>query len=329
MQSELTYKEFKGFSPASSKTRTPKNQQTSAKNTQQEVVLPEMMDMDCNFTHKDLASSVVELISEAKAVGVTSFFVPGSSLEDSRAAVALASAFPSVCFASAGVHPYCAPVEAPGSPDTFSDMWMALRALASDSAVTCVGECGLDASPGFPPLAQQLPWFTAQLDLALELQKPLFLHERLAFEVFADELSKRGLLRAQPTSGSSQAVSPINVLVHCFTGSRAELKAYVDAGFYVGITGYIFQSHKADVTALREALRAGEVPLDRLVVETDAPYMGFKMCRRRRPIDAKSKFPNVPSALPLIVSELASLIGLEPVALAQLTTRNARRFLGL
>lgn len=217
-------------------------------------------------------------------------------------------------FPTAGVHPYNA--HATPTPEELE----ALRELLVRDEVRAAGECGLDYSPGFPGAETQREWFQAQLDLACVLRKPLFLHERLAFDDFSAMLDDA---RARADGYLPPAV------VHCFTGTERELDAYIDRGFYIGVTGFLCkQTHGA---ALRDMVK--RVPLDRLVVETDAPYMGFLGCRALEPGDArknkKQQYPNVPSALPRVVTVVADALGLSPQRVAEMTRANARRFLRL
>ena len=130
-----------------------------------------------------------------------------------------------------------------------------------------MGETGLDFSEGFPEAAAQLPYFEAQVALACKLNLPLFLHEREAFDPFVEILDRHLLDR--PT--------PLPVVVHCFTSSPEALESYVSRGFYIGLTGYLIRKNKADPEGpakLKDALSRGVVPASRLMIETDAPYMG-------------------------------------------------------
>lgn len=114
-------------------------------------------------------------------------------------------------------------------------------------------------------------------------------------------------------------------VVHCFTGNDQELRAYLNEGFYIGITGFICK--KTQGAPLREMVH--KIPLQRLVLETDAPYMGFPKCRRQEATDVKKQYPNVPSALPLVAEVLATALGKTPQEIATITRANARRFLRL
>jgi TatD DNase family protein len=245
-----------------------------------------------------------EHILNAEKRGVKQFFVPGSTIEDSAESIELSKKYPTKIYGSAGIHPYHASLAS-------IDMMDKLERLASDPFALCVGECGLDYSDGFPAAELQLPCFEAQVELACKLQKPLFLHERLAHTPFCTVMDK-----------FSGKLPPC--LVHCFTGTEAELGDYLERGCFIGITGYILKPHGQN---LRKWISS--IPLDRLVVETDAPYLGFKGCRVGYAKDAKKQSPNVPSALPFVVEAVAECMGITPMEVAEATTSTARRFLGI
>lgn len=278
----------------------------SAKAKPAPAPVPVLIDCDANLLHPDLVADLDQLIARAQAVGVTQFVTPGSTLDESAAALELATTKRGICFGTAGVHPFHCHA-GPSAAEL-----KRLAELCGRPGCIAVGECGLDNADGFPSAEHQLPWFAAQLDLACELQKPVFLHERLAFDAVKAELMAR-----QPK------LPP--VLVHCFTGASADLEWYLDFGCYVGFTGFLLNTKRA--ATLRAALQTGDVvvPLDRVVIETDAPYMGFKRCRSAESENPKKTSPNVPSALPRVLAELAGLLGVSTDELAIATTANARR----
>ncbi|RLN87977.1 hypothetical protein BBJ28_00025006 [Nothophytophthora sp. Chile5] len=274
--------------------------------------LLELFDFDCNLTHDDLKGDVAVVMAQAANVGVAEMLVPGSTLEESQRAIELCRQYPTQLFPTAGVHPY----HALTSPTT--EELATLRELLELEEVRAVGECGLDYSPSFPAPELQKKWFVEQLALACRLRKPLFLHERLAHEDFlklVDDATKQFDGYFPPA------------VVHCFTGSERELQAYLARGddWYIGVTGFICK--KQHGAALREMVR--HVPLDRLVLETDAPYMGFPKCRRDEPSDKKKQYPNVPSALPQVAQAVAAALGRSPQEIGKITKANARRFLRL
>jgi TatD DNase family protein len=300
----------------------------------------DLFDVDCNLTHEVLLADAEAHVARARAQGVSGWLVPGSSVEDGLAAVELTRRLGGVArglFATVGVHPYNA--EAQLERLSVAEALANMRAALGDGAVA-VGECGLDLSPGFPALATQERWFAPQVELACELGLPLFLHERLAHEPVMQVLRKQRARGRLP-----------DVLVHCFTGSARELAAYLELGCFVSVAGLICRADAG--RPLREALQAvggSRAPqpqrallLDRIMVETDAPYMGFPGCQDplapattagAKPAMGRSKskpglFPNAPFALVRVLAKLAETLDVEPLPLALATTANAKRFLRL
>jgi TatD DNase family protein len=270
-----------------------------------------LFDVDANLTHKAFKGDWREQVVHAAAAGVTHALVPGSSLADSRRALALSQDGGGAevrMWTTAGVHPFNA-AEVGGVDGAMAE----LRALlGSSERIVALGECGLDYSDGFPPAAAQLVWFERQLDLACELQKPLFLHIRAAFP------DARRLL-----DGRAAELPP--VLVHCFDGDAEELQWCLSSGFHVSVSGLVCKAQRG--APLRALLP--QIPLDALMVETDAPYLGWKGCRVGHAKGAKKTFPNVPSALPLVVDAVAAAMGRAGGDVAVATAANARRFFGV
>ena len=270
-----------------------------------------LFDVDANLTHEAFKADWREQVRHAASAGVSHALVPGSSLADSRRALTLAVESGSSevqMWTTAGVHPYNA-AEVGGVDSAMSD----LRALlGSSERIVALGECGLDYSDGFPPAATQLVWFERQLDLACELQTPLFLHIRAAFP------DARRLLEAR-------AAELPSVLVHCFDGDSEELQWCLSSGFHISVSGLLCKAERG--APLRALLP--QIPLDVLMVETDAPYLGWKGCRVGHAKGAKKTFPNVPSALPLVVDAVAAAMGRAGGDVAVATAANARRFFGV
>src|SRR5688572_5326885 len=177
-----------------------------------------LIDIGVNLTNKAFKRDLPQVIERARAAGVEAMVVTGTSLAASRAALELAKSQPGYLYATAGVHPH----DAKSCDDRTLDR---LRELASNGAVA-IGECGLDYNRDFSPRPIQDRWFEAQVELAVELQKPLFLHERDAHGRFL-EILKRHRDRIA------------DACVHCFTGNEAELRAYLDLDLHIGITGWI------------------------------------------------------------------------------------------
>jgi TatD DNase family protein len=260
----------------------------------------QFVDIGINLGHESYDRDREEVVRRALAAGVTRMVVTGASLESTRAAIALARALPAVLRATAGVHPHqAATLEAAAEAE--------LRALAAAPEVVAVGECGLDYHRNFSPPAAQRAAFDRQLALAVELGKPVFLHQRDAHADFV------AILRAH-LGGLVRGVA------HCFTGSREELREYLDLGLYVGITGWICDERRGH--HLRELV--GLVPPGRLMIETDGPYL---LPRDLVPKPASRR--NEPAFLPHVAAVVAAARGESVAALARHTTATASAFFGL
>lgn len=257
------------------------------------------VDIGVNLGDKRFAGDLDETVARAVAAGVDWMVVTGTSVAGSERAADIAAERSTHLRSTAGVHPH-------GAKSCDTQTLGALRALASRPEVAAIGECGLDFNRDFSPRPVQETWFRAQLELATELDMPLFVHERDAFQRFIEIVD------------DYSALPPL--VVHCFTGSPEALDAYVARGFYIGITGWICDERRG--LHLRELV--SRVPSDRLMVETDAPYL---TPRDYRPKPKGGR--NEPALLPHIGATVASCLGLSPHVLAQSTTANARRFFGL
>jgi TatD DNase family protein len=245
------------------------------------------------------------VLQRARAAGVAQLVVTGASREGSRAALALARAHPGFLYATAGVHPHHAlEVTAEGESE--------LRELLRAPDVVANGECGLDYFRDFSPRPAQRRAFERQLELAAENGKPLFLHQRDAHEDFL------AILAGFDGRSGPRRIGP--GVVHCFTGTREEMHACLDAGYSIGITGWLCDERRG--LHLREIVR--EIPPDRLLIETDAPYL---LPRTVKP--APSHRRNEPMFLRHIVEELARDRGEALATTAALSTANARALFGL
>ena len=250
-----------------------------------------LVDIGANLTHASFQPGVAEVVARAREAGVTQIIVTGTTVEDSRKALDF-SKTSDFLFATAGVHPHHARDCGPQTIPT-------LRALAKHAKVVAIGECGLDFNRNYSPHPDQEKWFVAQLELGLELGKPLFLHSRDAHPRFAEILKHHQVKTA---------------VAHCFTGEREELEAYLGLGLYVGITGWICDERRGK--HLLELVR--EIPRDRLLLETDAPYL---TPRDLRPQPKARR--NEPAFLPHILRAVARAVGRPPEEVAAETTRNA------
>ena len=235
-----------------------------------------LIDIGANLTHESFRPDLDRVLERARAHGVAQMIVTGASAAGSRMALALAQAHPDVLYATAGVHPHHA-IDYDDATDVL------LRELVRSDAVRAVGETGLDYHRNFSPAAAQVSAFERQLAIAVGCGKPLFLHQRDAHADFMAVMKGfEGRLGA--------------VVVHCFTGTRTEMADYLDAGWHIGITGWLCDERRG--THLRELVR--EIPADRLMIETDSPYL---LPRTVRPQPSHRR--NEPMYLAHIVEELA------------------------
>lgn len=259
-----------------------------------------MIDIGVNLTsgrfHKDLS----DVMRRAREAGVFAQIVTGTSVHASTEALALAQAYPKELYATAGVHPHDA-------KSWNEESAASLAALAREPGVVALGECGLDFNRNFSSPEDQLICFEAQLALAAELKKPVFLHQRDAHEAFMPILKR---YRPQLTGA----------VVHCFTGTRAELEDYLSLDCSIGVTGWVCDERRGG--ELRELVR--HIPSERLLVETDAPYL----TPHNLPEKPKGN-RNEPAFLPYVIEKLAECRGEPAPALARQTAANARAFFRL
>lgn len=255
-----------------------------------------LADIGANLTHASFREDLDDVLARARHANVETIVVTGTTVEDSRRAAELADAHG--LYATVGVHPHHA-------RDCDARTIPALREIAALPRVVAIGECGLDYNRNYSPHPDQEKWFVAQLELAAELGKPLFLHSRDAHPRFAEILRNLRVGKA---------------VAHCFTGTGEELRAYLDLGLYIGITGWICDERRgAHLLGLVK-----EIPRDRLLLETDSPYL---TPRDMRPQPKARR--NEPAHLPHILRAVARARGEAPEALAEATVRNAKAFFGI
>lgn len=259
-----------------------------------------LIDIGANLTHDSFDDDLDAVLARAADAGVKQLILTGSSSDSSRAAADLAARHPGRLFATAGVHPHHASGYANGTERL-------LRELAARPEVLAIGECGLDYYRNFSPREAQLDAFKAQLELAVECALPVFLHQRDAHDDFLTVLEP---YRGRITRG----------VAHCFTGDRAMLHDYLELGLSVGITGWLCDERRGR----RLYDIAAEIPIDKLMIETDAPYL---LPRTLRPKPPSRR--NEPAYLPEVLRVLAEARGESALALAQATTLNARAFFGI
>ena len=208
-----------------------------------------LVDIGLNLMHKSFRKDRVEIIEEAKKVGVSQFIITGTNVHSSQIAAEYASKYPGTLFSTSGVHPHDAKT-------CNGHTMFELEKISKNDSVVAIGECGLDYNRNFSPQDIQRKWFEAQVELAERIGKPLFLHEREAHKDLYDILKRHDSVIEKS-------------VVHCFTGTKQEAQNYIDLGCYIGVTGWICDMKRG--RDLQEAVSA--IPPERLMIETDAPFL--------------------------------------------------------
>ena len=259
-----------------------------------------LIDIGANLTNKRFDNDLNLVLERSKSEHVSHIIITGTSVKGSQAAWQLCQQDTHYLSATAGVHPHDA-------KSWTNESEHHLRALLNHPEVVAVGECGLDYNRDFSPRDQQLTCFEAQLKLATELDKPLFLHQRDAHTPFFELLKKY-------RSKLSGAV------VHCFTGSLEEMEAYVALDCHIGITGWLCDKNRGN--ELREIVK--HIPLEKLMIETDAPYL--------TPQNLKPKPKgnrNEPAYLKTVLNALAEILNIQEETLAKTIHETSHEFFNL
>ncbi len=259
-----------------------------------------LIDIGVNLTGKSFNKDRDDVVDAAISSGVSKIMITGTTESNSEQAIVLSSKRPKELFATVGVHPHHA-------SEINKSTYGKLVDLAGHEQVVAIGECGLDFNRNFSPPEQQLDAYEMQLELAAECQLPVFLHQRDAHDKFVKILSK---YRDSLSGG----------VVHCFTGSRGELRAYLDLEMHIGITGWICDERRGK--DLQEIVT--EIPMDRLLIETDAPYL---LPRNIKPKPKSNR--NEPKYLPHVCETVALCMGKTVDEVASATTETANRLFNL
>mmetsp|Transcript_13456 Transcript_13456/g.31441 ORF Transcript_13456/g.31441 Transcript_13456/m.31441 type:complete len:293 (+) Transcript_13456:62-940(+) len=232
---------------------------------QRELVV---VDIGINLTNKAFRNNWKSVIRRAIDVGVHRILLTGTSIQSSKESLRLAREWyekegTANLYATIGVHPHEAKSWDDGS-------LQAMKEMLNDPFAVAVGECGLDYNRNFSSKPDQLRAFREQVRLAHDLNYPIFVHEREAYSDLIAVLDE--------AESHHRSISPPKLVIHCFTGTKEEALTYIERGYYIGFTGTICKKERG--AHLRELLPS--LPLEKLMVETDAPYMGFKKDEGRR-----------------------------------------------
>lgn len=256
------------------------------------------VDIGVNLTGSSFKEDVEQVIERALAAGVGQLIVTGTDSSHSEQALLLSERYDSVCYATVGLHPHHA-------SDYSSDLDSELRDMLQHKNAVAVGECGLDFNRNFSTRKEQIRAFEAQLEIAIDLQKPLFLHQRDAHEDFVSMIKS-----------CRDNLGP--VVAHCFTGTSEEVNDYILLDMHVGVTGWICDERRGE--ALQQAVK--HIPLNRIMLETDAPYL-LPRDLQEKPV---KKGRNEPCFLPHIAQVVAKYMQLEEAPLIAAAYENSHRF---
>ncbi|HEY1076292.1 MAG TPA: TatD family hydrolase [Fontimonas sp.] len=259
----------------------------------------QLVDIGANLAHESFAADLPAVLERARDAGVAQIVVTGSCADSNHRALMLAREHRGQLYASAGLHPHHASQWGPA-------LEAQLREHAQQAEVVSLGECGLDYFRDLSPREAQRHAFAAQLAIAAECGKPLFLHQRDAHADFHAMLREH-----RPQLGA--------VVVHCFTDTQQALQDYLALDCHIGITGWICDERRG--AHLIDAVT--RIPDQRLMVETDAPYL----LPRTAPKAAHRR--NEPCNLPWVIRALAAARGCSEQQVAAATTATARTFFGL
>lgn len=252
-----------------------------------------LFDSHCHLDDRTYAKDLDKVLSRAETAGVKAVMVVGIDENASRKAIGLARSHTRV-FASVGVHPH----DAKSCSEKVLDR---LKTLTANPGVKAWGETGLDFNRMFSPRDIQEHWFIRQVAVARELDLPLIFHERDSNGRFMEILRAHG---GKDLTG----------VVHCFSGTREELEDYLDLGLHIGITGVL--TVKGRGADLRDMV--GSIPADRLLVETDAPYL--------TPVPERNKHRrNEPAFVKSTFLKLAEIRGDDPETLSETIWQNTCR----
>ena len=262
-----------------------------------------LVDIGANLLNGQFRDDLDAVLARARSAGLGHIMVTATNVPDSADAIELCRGHADLS-CTVGVHPHDAAKTLAEGGDWVGE----LRALAAQEPVCAIGEAGLDFYRNFSPPEDQHFVFDTQIRLAADLGLPLFVHDRDSGGAVYDALM-------------NQAGQLNGVVIHCFTGDEADLRRYLAAGFHIGITGWICDRRRGD--RLRGLIP--QIPLDRLLIETDAPFL--------LPHGADSptadKRRNEPCLLPFIARAIADLLDMPTSELACQTTTNARRLFSL
>ena len=257
-----------------------------------------MIDIGANLTDKAFRNDLSNVVDRAREANLNHIIVTGTDLKHSQLAIDLCERFQDYLFSTAGIHPH-------NAANADDESIHRLTKLSRNKCVVAIGETGLDYYRDFSPRADQIRVFEAQLQLAQELKLPLFIHDRD---------SQGELLSVVKNFPNLCAV------IHCFTGTTELLRGYLELGLYIGITGWICDERRG-----RDLYNCvNEIPDNRLLIETDAPYL-----LPRTMVPRPRSRRNEPAFLRFVCDTLARARGQSVGHIQRITQDNAITLFGL
>jgi TatD DNase family protein len=259
------------------------------------MVTVQFIDTHCHLTFEPLAEQIDQVLARSRQAGITGWISIGTDLDHSQRCVALAGQYKGI-WATVGLHPHDA-------GDMTDDLLEQFKQLCSNEKVVAIGETGLDYHYNYSDPQAQRRAFIQQLELAEAFHLPVVVHTREAFDetiTILDDFRQR----------------VDKVVLHCFTGTAQQAQIALDRGFMLSFTGVVtFKNARL----IQDAARM--VPLDRMMLETDCPYMSPEPVRKQR--------PNEPGLLIHTAQCLAELKGIDLEQMARKVTENAVQFFGI
>ena len=253
-----------------------------------------LFDSHAHLDDEKFSQDRYEVINKARESGVSYILNASSDLVSAKNSISLAEDFEFI-YAAVGIHPHCAGEMEDSTLDTVRD-------LAGHKKVVAIGEIGLDYYYDTAPRDIQKYWFARQLDLARELELPVIVHDRDAHEDILD------IIKSQDLRG-------VGGVFHCFSGSVEMAKEVLDNNFYISVSGVVtFKNAKKIIDVVKYT------PLDRLLIETDCPYLTPEPFRGKR---------NDSGYVRLVAEKIASIKGLSFESVASITLNNARQLLSI
>ena len=249
-----------------------------------------LIDSHCHLDMEDSQEDINDLVDSALQSRVETIITIGIDLATSQRAVELAKTYPGV-YASIGIHPHSA-------EEGDDAAYLQLKELAKADKVVAYGEIGLDYAKQYAPIEE----FARQLQLAKDLQLPIIIHDRDAHEDTIQTIKEQGPF-------------PAGGVMHCFSGDTAFADQVLDLGLYISIPGIVTFKNALDLQQV-----AQEIPLDRMVLETDGPFLTPAPFRGKR---------NRPEYLLYTAAMVAELRGISLDEVAQQTMQNTRRLFSL